>query len=214
MNNKIIISNDLEERVDLGINIFSGIKISVKNGLTEFINTELKNLKNKYSESLPEGYSNSRKLYRSFKIDPTKHRPSSEALWRRVKKGLEFPRVNLFVDLTNFLSVKFQISYGLYDLGKIEGDITAGVGSPGENYEGIRKDIVSLDGKIVLRDSSGPFGNPSSDSLRTSTEVNTNNILQVLFFMKNDPQREVILNETGEIFNKFFNINDTESFFV
>lgn len=214
MDSRIRILNHLGNRTDLGINIFSGIKVNGSENLTEFIKHQLGNLKDQYTESLPPGYSNSRKLYRSFGIDPTKHRPSSEALWRRLKKGLEFPRVNPFVDLTNFLSLKFQVCYGLYDLGKVEGYVTAGQGKPGECFNGIRKDMINLDEKIVLRDSAGPFGNPSSDSLRTSTDENTKSILQVLFFLKNDPEQKKILEETAGKFNRFFFINKTESFFI
>ena len=42
-----------------------------------------------------------RALYRRFGTDPTKVRPSSEALLRRMKKGEPFPRVNSLVDVAN-----------------------------------------------------------------------------------------------------------------
>src|SRR5207247_2419780 len=42
-----------------------------------------------------------RKLYRKFGTDPTRTRPSSEALLRRVKKGEPLPRINSLVDVAN-----------------------------------------------------------------------------------------------------------------
>ena len=49
-------------------------------------------------------------------IDPTKTRPSSEALLRRVRKGDHLPRINTLVDICNWCSLEFQLPYGLYDL--------------------------------------------------------------------------------------------------
>ncbi len=163
---------------------------------------------------LPSGYQNSRKLYRSYGIDPTKYRPSSEALWRRVKKGGSLPKVNPFVDLTNFLSLKFQIPYGLYDVDKIIGDIELIKGSDDMWYEGIRKDRVSLHGKIVLSDSIGPFGNPSSDSLRASTESSTKNIFQVIFFVYGDENIDSILSSSVDVYQQFFSISEVSSYIV
>ena len=62
-----------------------------------------------------------RELYRRFGTDPTRVRPSSEALLRRVKKGEPLPRINSLVDVANALSVQLQVPVGLYDLGKVAG---------------------------------------------------------------------------------------------
>lgn len=59
------------------------------------------------------------RAYRSFfwrlKIDPTKVRPSSEALARRALRG-EFPRVSPLVDAGNLASVETLVPIGIYDL--------------------------------------------------------------------------------------------------
>lgn len=165
-------------------------------------------------KSLPPGFQNSRKLYRSFKIDPTRYRPSSEALWRRVKKGEYLPEVNPFVDLTNFLSLKFQVPYGLYDTEKLIGDVKLITGGDDMRYEGIRKDIVSLHGKIVLSDGSGPFGNPSSDSLRASTSNNSMNILQIIFFVAGENRCDSILRSSADLYRQYFKISEVSSYLV
>jgi DNA/RNA-binding domain of Phe-tRNA-synthetase-like protein len=150
-------------------------------------------------------------LYRELHIDPTKHRPSSEALWRRLKNKNDFPAVNPFVNLTNLLSLKFQICFGLYDLEKIKGNVNICVGQKADRFCGIRKDILNLEGKIVLKDSEGAFGNPSSDSLRTSVDVSTTRILQVLFFHPSDPDAIEITRSAFQTFKQFFPVSVSHS---
>src|ERR1039457_3749082 len=82
-----------------------------------------------------------RTMYKQCGIDPTKTRPSSEALLRRVRKGDSLPRVNSLVDLINWCSVESQLPFGLYDHDQIHGFVTLRLGAPGEAYPGIRKDI-------------------------------------------------------------------------
>ncbi len=122
-----------------------------------------------------------RELYRAVGIDPTRHRPSPEALTRRVLKGDPFPRVHPFVDLGNVWALRHGLPVGLYDTDRLEGPVTVRLGRPGEAYEGIRKGEVHLDGRVCLADARGPFGNPTSDSLRTSVHEGTTGLLFVLF---------------------------------
>lgn len=129
----------------------------------------------------PERTAAVRAMYRRFGVDPTKTRPSSEALLRRVRKGDALPRINNVVDVCNWCSLEFQVPYGLYDLSQIDGPIALRVGAPGEAYAGIRKDDVHVEGRLVLADSRGPFGNPTSDSARTMVTTGATSILTVIF---------------------------------
>jgi DNA/RNA-binding domain of Phe-tRNA-synthetase-like protein len=122
-----------------------------------------------------------RTMYRRAGLDPTKRRPSSEALLRRVRKGEGLPRVNSLVDISNWCSLEFQLPYGLYDLDRIDGDVTLRLGREGESYAGIRKDDVRVDGRITLADAQGPFGNPSSDSARTMISEAARRVLLIVF---------------------------------
>jgi DNA/RNA-binding domain of Phe-tRNA-synthetase-like protein len=129
-----------------------------------------------------EALQRTRALYRGIGLDPTKTRPSSEALLRRVRRGEPLPRVNTIVDLCNWCSVETQIAFGVYDRERIAGDALAlRLGSDGEGYDGIRKDRVNVAGRLTLVDAEGPFGNPTSDSLRTSVSALTTQVLFVLF---------------------------------
>ena len=122
-----------------------------------------------------------RTMYKRVGIDPTKTRPSSEALLRRVRKGDALPRINSMVDVCNWCSFEFQLPYGLYDAAKIEGDVTLRIGREGESYPGIRKDDVHVEGRIALVDPAGPFGNPTSDSSRTMVTTATTRGMLVVF---------------------------------
>lgn len=122
-----------------------------------------------------------RTMYKRVGLDPTKTRPSNEALLRRVRKGQPLPRVNSLVDIINWCSVEFQLPYGLYDRRHIAGGITMRLGRNGEEYAGIRKDSVHVGGRIALVDDQGPFGNPTSDSARTMVTTATADALVVVY---------------------------------
>ncbi len=201
---KIYIDNPLSSALDLGNLSYLDIRIKDTDGLNLYINSEVPKLKQAFLSKLPESYNGSRRLYRSFRIDPTKHRPSSEALWRRIKRELPFPTVNPFVDIVNFLSLSLQIPYGLYDLDKIKGSISVAVGGRDDYYQGIRKDQINLEGKITLKDSIGPFGNPSSDSNRTATAKGTQNILIVMFLPAENTIKQEVIQTTRALFERFF----------
>jgi DNA/RNA-binding domain of Phe-tRNA-synthetase-like protein len=123
-----------------------------------------------------------RALYRRFGIDPTRVRPSSEALLRRLKKGEALPRVNSLVDVANALSVQLQVPVGLYDLDKVRGDeLAIRLGADGESYTGIGKEKVNVAGRICVADAEGPCGNPSSDSARTMITLATERAAWIYF---------------------------------
>lgn len=122
-----------------------------------------------------------RTMYKRVGLDPTKTRPSSEALLRRVRRGDPLPRVNSLVDIINWCSLESQLPFGLYDADRIQGGVTLRLGRPGEEYAGIRKDVVHVTGRLTLADEAGPFGNPTSDSARTMVTVATTRALVVIF---------------------------------
>lgn len=127
------------------------------------------------------GLAPARELYRNLRIDPTRVRPSSEALLRRVMRGKPLPRILNAVDLCNLCSLEFLLPIGLYDADRIEGAATLRMGREAEEYRGIRKDRVHLEGRPALVDDAGPFGNPTSDSLRTSVNTSTRALFMIVF---------------------------------
>jgi DNA/RNA-binding domain of Phe-tRNA-synthetase-like protein len=137
-----------------------------------------------------------RALYRRFGVDPTRIRPSSEALLRRLKKGEPLPRVNSLVDVANALSVQLQVPIGLYDLDKVKGDeLVVRLGAEGEKYTGIGKERVNVAGRICVADAEGPCGNPSSDSARTMITTATERAAWIYFLPVSDDD----LDRTAEL---------------
>jgi DNA/RNA-binding domain of Phe-tRNA-synthetase-like protein len=129
----------------------------------------------------PEESQAVRAMYRRIGVDPTKTRPSSEALLRRVRKGDQLPRINTLVDICNWCSLEFQLPYGLYDVLALQPPVVLRIGHQGESYPGIRKDVVNVAERLTLADQAGPFGNPTSDSARTMVTQATSDVLTVVF---------------------------------
>jgi DNA/RNA-binding domain of Phe-tRNA-synthetase-like protein len=141
-----------------------------------------------------------RALYRRFGIDPTRVRPSSEALLRRLKKGEPLPRINSLVDVANALSVQLQVPVGLYDLGKVKGDeLVVRLGADGETYTGIGKERVNVAGRICVADGEGAIGNPSSDSARTMITTDTERAAWIYFL----PVEDETIDRTAELIAVF-----------
>ncbi len=80
--------------------------------------------------------------YRKFywthlKIDPTKIRPSGEALVRRILQGKKLPTISYFVDAYNWGSCSSLIPIGSYDLDKFSTPIIIRYAVQGEKYSAI-----------------------------------------------------------------------------
>ena len=127
-----------------------------------------------------DGLREARALYKSFGMDPSRHRPSSEALLRRVLQGKGLYQLGNVVDACNLASLSFLLPIGLYDLAKVHGDVELRLGAPDDQYAGIRKGEVHVAGRLALFDDRGPFGSPTSDSLRTCTDGTTTAVLAVV----------------------------------
>jgi len=132
-----------------------------------------------------------REFYRLFGIDPTKTRPSSEALLRRLLRGKPLPKISNAVDLGNFMALRFLLPIGLYDADKIDGGVRLEAGAAGRSYVGVRKAEVHLGGRPVLTDDRGPFGNPTADSLRTAVDESTRALWMVVFAPASVPLTEM-----------------------
>ena len=152
-----------------------------------------------------------RTMFKRVGLDPTKTRPSSEALLRRVRKGDTLPRINSMVDVCNWCSLEFQLPYGLYDAERIDGDVELRLGTAGECYAGIRKDEVHVENRITLADRTGPFGNPTSDSARTMVTTATTMALLVVFAPREVDERRLsqVLDMTAARMAEFTGCSET-----
>lgn len=176
---------EMAGRVRLGFSALDGVRVRESDpALAAEVDAYCAELRAKYGEGKSAevpGASDVRALYKALGLDPTKYRPSNEALLRRALKGEPLYRINTLVDALNLASLRFQLPFGLYDLARVEPPVVLRKGLPGETYEGIRKGPVNVEGRPVLVDARGPFGNPTSDSSRTMITLECTSALIVMY---------------------------------
>lgn len=127
------------------------------------------------------GIAATRRVYRACGKDPSRYRPASEALIRRLLQGKELYQIDTLVDLTNLASIAYGYSIGGFDADKFEGDtLTLGVGREGEPYEGIGRGIINIAGLPVYRDARGGVGTPTSDNERTKIDIATIHLMVLI----------------------------------
>ncbi len=152
---KITIQQDVVDKFKCAILFFTEIQNSQSNQyLWQEIDSFSQQLRKSYNtpSQASELFKASRKLYRSIGIDPTRRRPSSEALLRRIIQGTSLYKVNTLVDAGNFCSIHFQLSIGFYDAQQIKGIITFRLGGVNEHYQGINKGMINVTGRLALVD--------------------------------------------------------------
>lgn len=144
------------------------------------------------TESLKEmsGIAATRRVYRACGKDPSRYRPASEALIRRMLQGKKLYQIDTLVDLVNLASIAYGYSIGGFDADKFEGEtLTLGVGKAGEPYEGIGRGMINIDGLPVYRDEKGGVGTPTSDNERTKMELKTTHLVVLINGYDGNEQR-------------------------
>jgi DNA/RNA-binding domain of Phe-tRNA-synthetase-like protein len=121
-----------------------------------------------------------RSLFRAAGCDPTRYRPSSEALLRRLLKGDELPAIHPLVDLNNCVSVALAVPCCIVAEGSFTPPVVLRAGKPGESYESLRGPF-NLEGKPLLADAEGPFGTPITDSQRVKVTAETRRAWMVAY---------------------------------
>jgi DNA/RNA-binding domain of Phe-tRNA-synthetase-like protein len=98
------------------------------------------------------------RAYRDFfwrvGVDPTKTRPASEALIRRVLRGRSLPRINTFVDAYNLASMEAAVPLAAFDMAWLSGDLLMREATMGEEFLGIgmEKPVILEGGEVVVED--------------------------------------------------------------
>ena len=127
------------------------------------------------------GIAATRRVYRACGKDPSRYRPASEALIRRVLQGKELYQIDTLVDLINLASMAYGYSIGGFDGAKFVGDtLTLGIGKAGEPYEGIGRGMINIEGLPVYRDEKGGVGTPTSDHERTKIGMETKRLVVLI----------------------------------
>ena len=124
-------------------------------------------------ECIKEG----RDAYKLLGKDPSRYRIACESLLRRLSKGNGLYYINNAVDLGNVLSIELNRSTAVLDYDKVIGDVRIRRGKETDIYEGIGRGIINVTNIPLYCDEVSPFGSPTSDTLRTSVDENSKNIL-------------------------------------
>ena len=135
------------------------------------------------TESLKEipSIAATRRIYKACGKDPSRYRPASEALIRRMLQGKELYQIDTLVDLINLASIAFGYSIGGFDADKFVGDtLTLGIGREGAPYEGIGRGMLNIAGLPVYRDAQGGVGTPTSDNERTKITLGTTHLMVLI----------------------------------
>ena len=195
---KIIVSNEIET-VCPGF-VGAAVEATVKNSeYSETLWKEIHAMGERYraeltTESLKEmsGIAATRRVYKACGKDPSRYRPASEALIRRMLQGKELYQIDTLVDLINLASIAYGYSIGGFDADKFVGDtLTLGVGREGEPYEGIGRGQLNIAGLPVYRDQDGGVGTPTSDHERTKITLSTTHL--VVLINGYDGKREQVM---------------------
>ena len=131
-----------------------------------------------------------RRVYKACGKDPSRYRPASEALIRRMLQGKELYQRDTLVDLVNLASIAYGYSIGGFDADRFVGNtLTLGIGREGEPYEGIGRGMINIHGLPVYRDAEGGVGTPTSDHERTKMTIDTRHLVVLINGYDGNEQR-------------------------
>lgn len=186
----IQVSDEIRERCPefVGAAVFADVDNSqFSSELWQEIDSFIDDYRNRYTiDSIKQmpSIEATRTAYRRCGKDPSRYRPSGEALVRRTLQGKELYRVNTLVDLINLASIAYGYSIGGFDADKIVPDshlsLILGIGREGEPYEGIGRGPLNIAGLPVYRDALGGIGTPTSDHERTKLSLDTTHLLTIV----------------------------------
>lgn len=184
---EIIVSNEIETVCPNFVG--ACVEARVKNSqYSQPLWDEINTLETKFKAELTtetlkdiSGIAATRRVYRACGKDPSRYRPASEALIRRVLQGKPLYQIDTLVDLINLASMAFGYSIGGFDADKFVGNtLTLGIGKEGEPYEGIGRGMINIHGLPVYRDEIGGVGTPTSDHERTKITIDTTHLLVLI----------------------------------
>lgn len=152
-----------------------------------------------------------REAYRACGKDPSRYRPSAEALRRRLLRGLDLYRIDTLVDLINLVSLRTGYSIGGFDADKIVGSrLCLGIGKADEPFEGIGRGPLNIEHMPVIRDAVGGIGTPTSDHERTKMDLSTTHILAIINGYSGDEGLDEAAAMTAELLQRYASATQCE----
>ncbi len=147
--------------------------------------------------------SETRQAYKMLGKDPSRYRPSAEALVRRLIQGKGLYRINNVVDTSNLISLKTGFSIGVYDMESLEPPILFRKGGTDEGYKAIGRGRLNVENLPLLVDNAGPFGSPTSDSERSLVSMDSESVLMVIIGFGETPDMTSALEFAAERLRMF-----------
>ena len=153
-----------------------------------------------------------RHLYKKLGKDPSRYRVASEALCRRIIRGLGIYRLTTLIDVVNLVSIKSGYPISGLDGDRISGNtLTMSVGTAEDVYNGIGRGLLNIEGMPVYRDAEGPITTPTSDEERTKfTEQTVKAQININAFAPEMPLEEAV-EWTAELLKKYAHATDVET---
>jgi DNA/RNA-binding domain of Phe-tRNA-synthetase-like protein len=149
-----------------------------------------------------------RAIYSACGKEPSRYRPSAEALMRRVIKGEKLYQINTLVDLINLVSIKTGYSIGAFDVDKMVGNVEAGIGREDEPYEAIGRGMLNIHNLPILRDEKSAIGTPTSDEVRTLIKLETQNYFVNIYGFTGKADLVPVLDYTENLLLKYADAKD------
>ncbi|MEM3672671.1 MAG: phenylalanine--tRNA ligase beta subunit-related protein [Candidatus Bathyarchaeia archaeon] len=175
-------------KLTVGLGLIKGVNIEKENEqIKKLKETVYNEVRSKYNvETLKDNpiVRAYRDFYWKLAIDPTKTRPSGEALLRRVLHGNELPKISTVVDAYNLASMKTIIPISGFDCEKLDPPFHVRFANNGETFLGIgmSKPMTLTDKMLVLADKSQVLSvYPHRDSDHTRITESTKNVLIVAY---------------------------------
>ena len=153
-----------------------------------------------------------RHLYKKLGKDPSRYRVASEALCRRIIRGLGIYRLTTLIDVVNLVSIKSGYPISGLDGDRIAGNsLTMSVGTAEDVYNGIGRGLLNIEGMPVYRDAEGPIATPTSDEERTKfTEQTVKAQININAVAPEMPLEEAV-EWTAELLKKYAHATDVET---
>ncbi|MBO7418124.1 MAG: hypothetical protein J6U14_04230 [Bacteroidaceae bacterium] len=181
-------------------------------GLWQEIDSFTEELRNKSDvDDCKEQYAiaATRTAYRRCGKDPSRYRPSAEALRRRLLRGMQLYQIDTLVDIINLVSLRSGFSIGGFDADKIQGNqLVLGIGRENEPYEGIGRGILNIEGLPVYRDAIGGIGTPTSDHERTKMDLQTVHLLAIINGYSGEQGLQEAADFTLDLLRKYANMKE------
>jgi len=159
-------------------------------------------LDTEFSKTIPQILS-TRQAYKNLGKEPSRYRPSAEALYRRIIQGKGMYQINNLVDSINLESLKTGYSIGGFDANKITGKVTFDAGDSETQYQAIGRGTMNIENLPVFYDEIGAFGSPTSDSERTKITPETKKIFLIVLNLGGHSEFNETVQEFVDIIKKY-----------